>query len=512
MPALSQELILNQKYTPLPNLVVPRPEQLQLPEKVLQFGTGVLLRGLPDYFIDRANRQGIFNGRIVVVKSTETGRADTFAAQDNLYTLAVRGIAQGQPVEEFYINAAISRTLAAKEHWPEILQCAHNPELRLVLSNTTEVGIQLTDDDLWLSPPNSFPGKLTAFLYERFKTFNGSPESGLIIVPCELIVDNGQKLKEIVLTLARRQHLEEFFVDWLQNHNTFCDSLVDRIVPGKPDAATSQRLSEKLGYTDELLTAAEVYSLWGIAGDQKVQQTLSFAAVHPGVIITPDITPYRERKLRILNGAHTISVGLAYLAGCNTVKEMMADAALENYIINVVHQEIVPATPIDQTSAHTFADDVLDRFRNPFIVHKLLDITVQYTSKMNMRNVPTIKRYYEQNKVVPTHLLTGFAAYLLFMKSVKAENNHYFGQRGAEIYPINDDFAAYFYEAWEAVNLNEATSVQNFVQHVLSDTTIWSSNLTNIPGFAEAVSQTLTQLLQAGVKAAFPAAQPQIVG
>lgn len=510
MARLNRDLLQAQKYNVLPNLVVPTPEQLHLPEKVIQFGTGVLLRGLPDYFIDQANRQGIFNGRIVVIKSTDAGSADTFAEQDNLYTLCVRGIAQGRQVEEYLINSAISRTLSAKEQWGEVLKCAHNPDLQLVLSNTTEVGIQLTEDDLYQQPPASFPGKLTALLYERFKTFNGSAESGLIIVPCELITDNGQKLREIVLTLARRQHLEAAFLDWLQTHTTFCDSLVDRIVPGKPAAEASQLLFDHLGYTDELLTASEVYSLWAIAGDEQVQRVLSFAQVNPGVIITPDITSYRERKLRILNGSHTISVGLGYLAGLNTVKECMSDVALENFITGVVHQEIVPATPIDQASGHTFADEVLDRFRNPFIVHKLLDITVQYTSKMNMRNVPTIARYYEKYATLPVHFVTGFAAYLLFMKGVKEESGKYYGQRGADWYVINDDFAGYYYQTWLKVDQASPVAITAFVKQVLTNTAIWSQDLTQIPGFGEAVGQTLTRMIREGVQAGLPVVPQEV--
>ena len=216
-------------------IIVPDEAIFNLPEKVLQFGTGVLLRGLPDYFIDKANRQGVFNGRIVVVKSTSTGSASEFDNQDSLYTLCVKGIENGQKVEENIISSAISRVLSANEHWDEILKCAQNPEMKIVISNTTEVGIQLVKESIDANPPESFPAKLLAFLFERYQAFNGSEESGMVIVPTELIVGNGDKLKAILLDLARFNQLNEAFINWLENNNSFCNSLVDRIVPGKPD-------------------------------------------------------------------------------------------------------------------------------------------------------------------------------------------------------------------------------------------------------------------------------------
>jgi tagaturonate reductase len=278
------------------------PEALfNLPEKVLQFGTGVLLRGLPDYFIDKANKQGIFNGRIVVVKSTDSD-STAFDKQDGLYTICVRGIDNGKTVEENIVNASISRVLSAKTEWNKILTCAHNPEMKIVVSNTTEVGIQLVQDDITDEPPVSFPGKLLAFLYERFKVFKGNAESGMLIVPTELITDNGSKLESIVLELAHRNNLDFKFIEWLENHNTFCNSLVDRIVPGKPDAEDTQKIEKALGYGDELLTMSEVFCLWAIEGNEKVKDVLSFYQVDEGVVIAPDITLFKELKLRLLNG------------------------------------------------------------------------------------------------------------------------------------------------------------------------------------------------------------------
>ena len=218
------------------HLNLPNESVFSLPEKVLQFGTGVLLRGLCDYFIDKANKQGVFNGRIVVVKSTDKGDADAFNEQDGLFTHAVKGIENGQPIEEYILNASISRTLSARSQWHEILHCAKNPEMQIVISNTTEIGIALLENDkITNNPPASFPVKLLAFLHERWKEFKGSASSGMVIVPTELVVGNGDLLRDIVLKQAQNNSLEPEFIDWLKKHNNVCNSLVDRIVPGKPD-------------------------------------------------------------------------------------------------------------------------------------------------------------------------------------------------------------------------------------------------------------------------------------
>src|SRR5215216_6701341 len=268
-----------------PSVIVPDELLFELPEKVLQFGTGVLLRGLPDYFIDKANRLRIFNGRIVVVKSTSTGDTADFDEQDGLYTLCVRGFQNGENVKENIINSSISRVLSAGEQWEEILKCAHNKNMQVIISNTTEVGIQLVVDDVRKHPPVSYPGKLLAFLYERFHAFNGNADSGMVIIPTELISDNGKKLESIVLELAHLNSLEDEFIEWLENHNCFCNSLVDRIVPGKPDAEMQSSIEKDLGYRDGLMIMSEVYRLWAIEGGEQVKNILSFAQADEGVII-----------------------------------------------------------------------------------------------------------------------------------------------------------------------------------------------------------------------------------
>ncbi len=478
-------------------VAIPQKSLFDLPEKVLQFGTGVLLRGLPDYFIDKANRQGIFNGRVVVVKSTSQGDLATFNQQDGLYTQCIRGWADGKKIEVNIINASISRALNATEDWDQVLDCAYNQQLKIIISNTTEVGIQLVkDDDVHAHPPKSFPGKLLAFLYERFLAFNGSEKSGMIIVPTELIPDNGKRLQQIVTELANINKLEKSFIDWLQNYNQFCNSLVDRIVPGLPDARVLASLKNELGYTDKLLTMSEAYCLWAIEGDEKIKKLLSFAEADEGVVIQPNIDIYRELKLRLLNGTHTLSCGLAFLSGIQTVKQAMEDETMRLYISEVMLKELAPAIPhaVSKTDAEAFAHKVLDRFRNEYLNHYWINITMQYSSKMKMRIVSILQKHYQLHPSPPPRMALGFAGYLYFSKPVKQTGKEFFGNINGNEYPIQDDRAYQFMELWNSL------TPQQLVENVLSDITMWGEDLSLLPGFKDAVTENLEMIMQQGVK------------
>ncbi len=478
-------MILNRdnlkKIPAAPGWIIPDSSLFELPEKVLQFGTGVLLRGLPDYFIDKANREGIFKGRIVVVKSTGKGDSSSFDRQDNLYTLCIRGIEKEKQVEENIVCSAISRVLTATGHWEEILHCAHNPELRVIISNTTEAGIQWVDEDIHLSPTDSFPGKLLSFLYERYQAFNEAADSGMVIIPTELIPGNGEILKAIVIKLAQANKLEAAFLDWLRENNHFCNSLVDRIVPGRPDGAAAAALEAQGGYSDELITVAEPYRLWAIEGDETVASLLTFRQADEGVVIVRDIGLYRELKLRLLNGTHTLSSGIAVLAGIETVKEAMANKPLADYIGRLMEDEIAPAIPypVEKSKAETFARSVLDRFRNGHIRHLWISITQQYSMKMKMRVVPVLLRYYQLFNKPPEKIAFGFAAYLLFEKSVKTE----------------DGQAAYFQELWQQKDGAE------LVSEVLKNKELWDADLTALPGFEAAVARNLESISKRGILA-----------
>jgi len=470
---------------------LPDPELFELPEKVLQFGTGVLLRGLPDYFIDKANRKGLFNGRVVVVKSTDTGSADAFEKQDSLYTIYLKGIENSKQINEQVVCSAISRVLSASGEWDAILEVARSPHLQVIVSNTTEVGIQLVKDNVRKLPPASFPGKLLAVLYARYKAFKGSEDSGLIIIPTELIVDNGKKLEAIVLELAHLNKLEPAFMDWLESSNKFCNSLVDRIVPGKPNDELERDLENERGYADDLDIIAEPYSLWAIEGDDKAASILSFSQADKGVVIAPDIELFRELKLRLLNGTHTLCCAAALLWGFDTVKEAMDSDSFRQFINGLVFNEIAPSIPyvIDDDVKKKFAGTVLDRFNNPNIRHAWLSISVQYSLKMKTRVIPLLLNYYKINNKVPGHIAFGFAAFLRFMKIKPADGGKYTGIINNYEYNVTDTNAEFFYKAWTKENIN------TIVDCVLKNKELWETDLTRLPGFKAEVIEQLNSII-----------------
>lgn len=479
------------------SVTVPEESLFELPEKVLQFGSGVLLRGLPDYFIDKANRQGIFNGRIVAVKSTSHGDVSSFDKQDGLYTLCIRDQKNGEKFEENIINSSISRVLSATEQWNEVLDCAHSREIQIIISNTTEVGIRLTPEDIRQHPPKSYPAKLLAFLYERFNAFGGSAHSGLVIVPTELVSNNGKKLESIVLELAHLNGLEEEFIEWLENHNRFCNSLVDRIVAGKPDDRFLAAIEDDLGYRDSLLITAEDFGLWAIEGDDYVKEILSFAQADSRVIIKENIDLHRELKLRLLNGTHTLSCGVAFLAGCKTVRDAMDDKIISSYITDVMQHEIGSAIPydVDPATVQDFASKVLARFHNPYIRRRWLSIAMNYSTKLKLRCIPVLMKHYEKNDVVPAAIALGFAAYIYFMKAVARKGDQYYGEFNGESYLIEDELAEIFYKRWTGL------SIASLVQVVISDA-FWGVDLLSLSGFKQSVIDKLNLIINNGMKEA----------
>ena len=298
---------------------------LDLPEKVLQFGTGVFVRGFADYFIDQANRAGRFGGRVVTVASTGSGRTRLLNEQDGAFTLCVQGLRNSTVIDERHVVTAISRALSAHDSWSEVLACAANPDLEVILSNTTEIGIALDEGDAPdLNPPRSFPGKLTALLHARARAFDYDRSKGVVVLPLELLENNGDTLCGIVRALAERWKLEEAFLAWLDDACLFCNTLVDRIVPGTPGEEQLEALWKDLGYRDDLLIMAETYRLWAIEGDVTLRERVGFLEADPGIVVAKDITPFRDLKVRILNGGHTMMVPVALLCGLTTVREAVA--------------------------------------------------------------------------------------------------------------------------------------------------------------------------------------------
>lgn len=472
----------------------PSPAQVQLPEKVLQFGTGVLLRGLIDHYIDKANKQGLFNGRVVVVKSTPGRPAPEFRQQDNLYTLCIRGLKNGQAVEEYSINASISRVIGAREEWDAVLHCAADPAIQLIISNTTEVGISLKEDDIVDGSvvPVSFPGKLTACLYHRYRSLGATADAGMVILPTELVPDNGTQLKAICTRLAEENQLEQAFIDWLQNANDFCNTLVDCIVPGAMQPYERSQAETCLGYRDELMITSEAYRLWAIETSRPAtREKLAFAGADDSIVVSVDIGKFRDLKLRLLNGAHTFSCGLALLSGFETVKEAMRNNFFEKFIQDLMIREIAPTLvgkQMQPEEAVQFAQRVLDRFRNPHIDHRWASISSQYTAKMLMRNIPTLLAYYKRYDTVPEGMAMGFAAYLYFMRSEQTGPGRYFRHCYGKQIPIDDGQAMVLHDKWSS------GTTEAVVHDTLSDTALWDADLSTLPGFEEAVIRHLNKL------------------
>jgi tagaturonate reductase len=464
----------------------------QLPEKVLQFGTGVLLRGLPDYFIDKANKQGVFNGRVAVVKSTESGGTGGFDEQDGMFTHLIRGISQSKVVDEVVVNACISRVLSASHQWNEILKIAVSPDLEIVISNTTEVGIVLLDESIHEAPPVSFPGKLLSILYKRYQTFAGDASKGLVIIPTELIPNNGRMLKSICLQLAAMNKLEAAFISWVDTHNHFCDSLVDRIVPGKLSSEQQLWLEEKLNATDQLAILSEPYALWAIeVNDEAVKSRLSFAAVNSEVVLAPDINKFRQLKLHLLNGTHTFCCGVAIHCGFGTVKEAMDDKDFYAFMQQLLHDEIIPGIlshEISESDATAFASSVIDRFGNPFIAHLWQSIALNFSSKMRLRNLPVLLSYAERNDAAPPCMALAFAAMLLYLRVCTETNGKFYGNLHGNVYPIQDDVVLLLNSCWVENNLKES------VFRLLGESSVWGVDLNKLTGFGEAVAYWMHQL------------------
>lgn len=448
-------------------LILPTEEQLGYPEKVLQFGTGVLLRGLPDQYISEANRTGKFRGRVVVVKSTQQGTTDDFADQDGLYTLCVKGIDNGKLVNQAYVNASISRVLSAVEDWTAMLEFAKSDDLSVVTSNTTEVGIVFAEENILDGVPSSFPGKLLAVLHTRFIHYNGDPSKGLVIIPAELIEENGTKLADILNRLAAHNQLGEAFSHWLNQSNPICNTLVDRIVPGKLSAADQAATEAELGFSDALMIMAEPFGLWAIEStDQRVIDALGFCDEAKGCRVVPSIQKFKELKLRMLNASHTFSCGVSMLAGMEFVKDSMNNEAIQSFISQLALEEIAAAIIGDKISpaeATAFGKAVLDRFSNPFLEHKWVSISAQFTLKMKIRCLPLIIATQEKTGLLPLKMLIGFSAYLVQMNLVNSDGL--------------------------------ATSLSN----VLSDTETWGQDLTAIPGFLDKVLEMTASIQTKGI-------------
>ena len=467
------------------------------PEKVLQFGEGNFLRAFVDWMIDKANRDGIYQGSIVLCQPIAQGLKDMINAQDGVYTLAMRGAENGQPVEKIEVITSVSRCINPYENYEDLMEIARSADLEVVVSNTTEAGIAYhAGDQLTDRPPVSFPAKVTAFLYERYKAFNGDPEKGLLFLPVELIDNNGAELKRIVLQYAQEWELGQEFTDWVNTANAFTSTLVDRIVTGYPRDEVSY-FEEKLGYKDNIIDTSELFNLWVIEGDKKWADKLPVHKTDANVIWTDDVKPYKKRKVRILNGAHTSTVLAAYLAGFDIVGDFMKDDTVRTFMNNVIYQEVIPTLDLPKEELESFAAAVNDRFANPYIKHKLLDIALNSCSKFNARCLPSLLGYVEEKGVLPKCLTFSLAAFIKFYQGEWKDGVYTGTRKDGTQYPLRDDESVirFFADAWSE---NDAKGT---AEAVLSNKDFWSGkDLTEVPGLKDAVAGYLKEMEEKEIK------------
>lgn len=461
-------------------------QKKERPIRVVQFGEGNFLRAFVDYMIDVANEAGVFDGSIAIVKPISFGNLEGFQKQDNLYTVVLRGKENGQTVNDSRIVTSIAKAIDCKEDYEEYMGLAKLETLRFVVSNTTEAGIVLDKNDSMDGLPATYPGKLTKFLYERYTAFEGDTEKGLIILPVELIENNGGKLKECVLALCDCWKLPESFKAWICEACIFCSTLVDRIVTGYPRNEVAA-ICEELGYEDHLVDVGEPFGLWVIESDRDISGELPFDKAGLPVVFTDNQKPYRERKVRVLNGAHSSSVLAGYLYGLDIVRDCMHDEIMGNFIRQVVMEEIVPQVPLPMDEVKAFAASVFERFENPFIDHALLSISLNSVSKWKARVLPSFQDYYANKGELPRLITFSLAALFAFYSSEDLRNGTLYGTRadGTE-YEIHDDA-----KVLEFFATNSGKEAGAFVKAALSNETFWGEDLTAYEGLEHAVTEWL---------------------
>lgn len=467
------------------------------PVKVLQFGEGNFLRGFVDYMIDVANEKGVFDGSVAIVKPIAYGNLDMFREQENQYTVVLRGKEDGAEKVETRVITSIADAVDCIEEYEKYAAYAKCESLRFVVSNTTEAGIVYDEtDDFNTLPPKTYPGKLTKFLYERFKHFNGAADKGLILIPCELIENNGGNLMNCVLKFAALWNLGEEFKNWVENDCIFCSTLVDRIVTGYP-REEADAICEKLGYKDNLVDTAELFALWVIESAKDISAELPLDKAGLPVIFTDNQKPYRERKVRILNGAHTSFVLASYMAGNDFVKESMEDEDVRKFMMTTVFDEIIPTLTLPKEELVAFANAVIERFENPFIKHALLSISLNSTSKWKSRCMPSLTGYIEKTGEIPSHLAFSLAALMNFYTGSEIKDSALIGSRNGEEYKILDDaFALEFFAE------NSGKESLEFAKAYLGNTAFFGKDLTEYAGLAEKVAGYLDDIRTLGMREA----------
>lgn len=462
-------------------------EKPTLPIKILQFGEGNFLRAFVDWQIDKANEAGVMNHGVAIVQPIDKGMAGMLEAQDCLYHVYLEGVKDKKPVKDIRLVKSVQCAINPYEDYAAYEKIFLSPELEATVSNTTEAGIRYEEgDDLWALPPKSYPAKMTALLYKRFKHFNGDPTKGLCIICCELIENNGSTLREYVLRHAEYNKLGEDFIAWVENHCHFCDTLVDRIVPGFPRENIDE-IKEEIGFDDNLVVKAEFYHLWAIGGPgyEEVQRRLPLDKAGLHVIFMPTIKQFRDKKVRILNGSHTGMVPIGLQVGCQTVMDAFNNPDLEAFINTMVDEEVIPMIEEDQAELKEFAAGILERFYNPYIRHMLKTISLNSLSKWETRNFPTVlDNWNKAGKVAEKELFT-FAALMVL----------YSGQ--VEFAP--DDTAEHVEFIRNTWNNND---ILGTIKAIVENRNIWTVDFTEVTPFVEKVAAYVEVILAEGMAAA----------
>ncbi|MBR5699523.1 MAG: tagaturonate reductase [Bacteroidales bacterium] len=468
------------------------PQAKRYTEKVIQFGEGNFLRAFIEWIIWKTNQKTDFNASVVIVQPIEKGMVDWLNEQDGLYHLNLQGLLNGEAVDSVDLIDVVSRGLNPYREFSEYLKLAEQPEMRFIISNTTEAGIafdpacKLTD-----APASSYPGKLTQLLYHRYEYFKGDPSKGFIIFPCELIFENGKHLKECIRQYIDLWNLGEGFAKWFETACGVYSTLVDRIVPGYPRDNAAQ-LCERVGYQDNLLDKAEIFHLWVIEAPASVAAEFPADKAGLNVLFVPSEAPYHERKVTLLNGPHTVLSPVGYLSGLNTVRECCEDALIGPFVKKVMYEELLPTLNLPEPELRKFAGDVLDRFVNPFVKHFVTSIMLNSFPKFKTRDLPGLKTYLERKGSLPQGIVLGLAAITTYYKG---------GKRGEDEIVVNDD------EAIKKLltDLWATGDVDTVAKGVLGAEFIWGEDLNLVPGLTALLAADLKKIQAEGMRAAVAA-------
>lgn len=449
-------------------------------ERVLQVGEGNFIRAFVDWLLQKLHDEGLFDGAVVLTPARAQGRHKIAAldAQDDLFTVWTRG----EEVDRTDVVSIVSRTVNPFEDWPAFLACAEQRSIDVVISNTTEMGIAYTPAPRPVDEaPATFPARLAAYLQRRFEHFEGDPAAGLVVVPCELVDDNGATLRDAVLRHAADWEYGPDFACWVREHNVFCNTLVDRITPGFP--ADAEQEWQRLGYEDRQLVVSEPFYIWAIEAHEEAMRRLPFHRSGLNVPYTPDLRPYRIQKLRVLNGAHTIMAPLGLLLGVETVRDAVTHALLGPFIRRVVDEIVVPYSEMDVATLRAYADTVFERFLNPFVEHRLANITLNSLGKFRIRLLPVLLRYYEAHGAAPPALALALAAQLILYRPASS-------WRIDDVSVVTEKMAAYW---------NNAHDTAQAVRRILADAELWGQDLTAVSGLTEGVTSYAERLLDGRV-------------